>query len=87
MVSVTCCAELLPVLTFPKLTLVADALSAAEGAVPVPLAVIASGEFVALLAIEIVAESAPALCGANATVSVALAPGAIVVPLPIPLAE
>jgi hypothetical protein len=61
LVSVTCCEALLPVNSEPKLTLVLEALSVAEGAVPVPLAVMFVGEFVALLAIEIVAASAPAL--------------------------
>ena len=58
-VIVTCCDALLPVVTEPKLRLVLDALSVAVA--PVPLAVMVVGEFVALLAIEIVAESAPAL--------------------------
>lgn len=85
LVNVTCCDALLPTLTDPKLSVVDDALRVAD--VPVPDAAIATGEFVALLAIEIVAESAAALCGANVMVAVAVAPGGIVVPLATPLTE
>lgn len=85
LVSVTCFDELLPTAIEPKLRLVGDALIVA--AVPVPFAVIVVGEFVALLAIEMVAESAAALCGANVTVAVAEAPAAIVVPFAIPVTE
>jgi hypothetical protein len=85
LVSVTCCEVLLPTAIEPKFRIVGEALSVAE--VPVPDAVITVGEFVALLAIEIVAESAAALCGANVTVAMAVAPGAIVEPLAIPVTE
>jgi hypothetical protein len=85
LVSVTCFDVLLPTAIAPKLRLVEEALIAA--AVPVPFAVIVIGELVALLAIEIVAESAAADCGVNVTVSVALAPGAMDAPLAMPLAE
>jgi hypothetical protein len=85
LVSVTCCDALLPTITDPKVRLVDEALIVAE--VPVPDAVITAGEFVALLAIEIVAESAVALCGVNVMVAVAVAPGAIVEPLAIPATE
>ena len=64
MVSVICCEVLLPTGTEPKLRVVADASSVAEPppeVVPVPLTAIVVGEFVALLATETVAESAPAL--------------------------
>ena len=64
LVSVTCCDALAPVATEPKVRLVADALIVAEpppGDVPVPLAVMIVGEFVAVVTREIVAESAAAL--------------------------
>lgn len=85
LVIVTCWVVLLPTEIEPKFKMVGDALSVAE--VPVPFAVIVTGEFVALLAIEIVAANAAALCGAKVTVAVAVAPGAIVVPLAIPVTE
>ena len=86
--SVTCCEALLPVVTEPKLTVVGEAVSVAEaGAAPVPDAEIVVGEFVALLAMEIVAESAPVLWGANVTFKVALAPAAMVEPLASPVTE
>jgi hypothetical protein len=51
-----------PVLTLPKSTAAGDTVMIGfGGVVPVPVAVIVVGEFVALLAIEIVAESAAAL--------------------------
>lgn len=85
LVSVTCCEALLPVVTEPKFKLVAETLIAAE--VPVPLALTIAGELVALLAIEIVAESGAALCGANVIVAVLEVPAAIVLPVAMPLTE
>ena len=77
-----------PVFTLPKSSEAGDTLMIGlGGVVPVPLAVMVVGELVALLAIEIVAESAAALCGENVIVAVAVAPGAIVEPLAIPLTE
>src|SRR5438045_1767678 len=73
LVSVTCCDALVPVVTEPKLAVVGEAVSVAEaGAAPVPDAEIVVGEFVALLAMEIVAESVTLLCGANVTFKIAL---------------
>jgi hypothetical protein len=46
-----------------------------------------AGEFVALLAIEIVAASEPELCGVNVMVRVALAPAAMVEPFAMPLTK
>lgn len=77
-----------PVLTLPKASEAGDTvITGFGGAIPVPLAMITAGEFVALLAMEIVAESAAALCGANVAVATALAPAAMVVPLAIPETE
>jgi hypothetical protein len=79
---------LVPVLTLPKSSDAGETVMIGlGGAVPVPVAVIVAGEFVALLAIAIVANSAAALCGANVTVATAVAPGAMVEPLAIPLTE
>jgi hypothetical protein len=85
LVSVTCCEALLPVRTEPNVRDVVDALRVATA--PLPLAAMEVGEFVALLATETVAERAPALCGANVTVRVAVAPAAMVAPFAIPLME
>lgn len=84
-VNVTCCDVLLPTATDPKFKLVADELMVMV--VPVPLAVMVVGEFVALLEIEIVADSVVALCGVNVTVAVAVAPGAMVEPFATPVTE
>lgn len=85
LVRVTCCDVLLPTEREPKLRVVADAVIV--GAVPEPDAVMAVGEFVALLAIEIVVARLPMLWGANVIVAVAAAPGAIVEPVAMPLTE
>ena len=77
-----------PVFTLPKSSDAGDTVMIGFGGiVPVPLAAIVVGEFVALLTMEIVAESAVALCGANVIVKFALAPAAMVAPLAIPLTE
>ena len=85
LVSVTCCEALLPTRREPKLTVVAEALI--TGAVPAPEAVITVGEFVALLATEMVAARLPLVCGANVIVAVTLEPAAMVVPFAMPLTE
>lgn len=77
-----------PVFTLPKSSEAGDTpMIGFGGAVPVPLAAMVAGEFVALLAIEIVAGNAAALCGANVIVMTAVAPGAMLEPLTIPLTE
>lgn len=64
--------------TFPNARLDGVAVKVAVAAVPVPLRVIARGEFGALLTSETDPLTAPALVGANATLNVVLAPAAIV---------
>lgn len=63
-VSTICCDELLPTVTEPKPRVEADALIVADpepaAVVPVPVAAIVVGEFVASLATENVADNAPA---------------------------
>ena len=77
-----------PVLTLPKASDAGETVIAGfDAAIPVPLAVMTAGELLALLAIEIVAESAAAVCGANVMVATALAPAAMVDPLAMPLTE
>lgn len=83
-VNVTFTEALLPVTMLPKLMLAGFAVSVAW--VPVPLNTITSDEFVAVDAIVIVPEAAPAPLGANWAVSVAVPPAAICWPGVIPLA-
>ena len=63
LVKVTVCEPLLPTATEPKVTF--DGLAETCGVVPVPLMAMVSGEFGALLTMEMVPEALPPVVGAN----------------------
>ena len=67
----------------PKAAL--DGVAAICGCVPVPVSAIASGEFGALLTIEMLPVALPAVAGANRAVKVAICPALIVKGVAIPL--
>ena len=67
----------------PKAAL--DGVAAICGCVPVPVSAIASGEFGALLTIEMLPVALPAVVGANRAVKVAICPALIVKGVAIPL--
>jgi len=73
-VKLTPCEPLLPTFTFPKLRLAGFAPSSAVAATPVPLSEIPSGEFAALLTIEMFPDAAPTIVGRNVTVIVVCCP-------------
>lgn len=76
-INVTLSELLFPTATLPKSRLPVLALNDAVVAIPLPLTAMASGEFKALLASEIVPVAAPAPVGANTTLNVALCPTAM----------
>ena len=71
-VSVKLCELLVPVVTLPNAALVGVAASC--GCVPVPLKAIVSGEFGALLTIEMFPLAAPDVVGANCALNVVVCP-------------
>jgi hypothetical protein len=71
-VRLTVCELLVPVVTLPNAAVVGVAASC--GCVPVPLNGIVSGEFGALLTIEMLPLAAPADVGANCALNVVLSP-------------
>lgn len=73
-VSVTLNELVLPTFTFPKFKLVGFAPSRKVEATPVPLKEMASGEAVALLAMEMLPDAGPTAVGRKATVIVARCP-------------
>lgn len=76
-VNVTLSELLFPTATLPKSRLPVLALNDAVVAIPLPLAEIASGEFVASLVSKIVPVAFPAPVGANTTLNVAPCPAAM----------
>jgi hypothetical protein len=76
--SVMVCDALPPTRTFPKGTLAGLIVSCGWAAVAVPVSAIASGEFGALLEIEMLPETLPAAAGANFAVKEAFCPALIV---------
>jgi hypothetical protein len=77
LVKVTFCALLLPVFTFPRLTLVGFAPISRVAVMPVPLRLIPSGEFGALLTKEIEPVELVAVAGVNSTLNVPVFPAAM----------
>jgi len=74
-VSVTFCEALVPSFTLPKLTLELLALNVRVATVPVPVKLIVSGEFGALLTREIDPETLPEELGVNVALKLADLPG------------
>jgi hypothetical protein len=83
LVTVIVCELLVPVETLPKAAL--DGLVAICGCVPVPVRAMASGEFGALLTIEMLPAAFPEVVGTNCAVKVAACPALIVSGVAIPL--
>jgi hypothetical protein len=76
------CELLVPVVTLPNAALVGVAANC--GCVPVPLNAIVSGEFGALLTIDMLPLAAPPVVGANCALNVVLLPAAMVTGVVIP---